>query len=107
MILRKERAHLVLKTPPAMVRLLLVDVSDERIKIGGTNRKQAISSLPGEIRNTTPFHPRGRCRLDLRDNLRGGFSGRQCHRKVNVIAHTTYAKAFATEFARRSGQISV
>ena len=105
MILLAKRAHLVLKTPLAVVRLLLVDVPDERAEIRRANGKHSVSALPGEVRNSLLFHPHGRGRFDLRHDLRSHSGGSQSHRKMNMVSNPTHAKTFAVQFAGRSCEI--
>ena len=74
MILLKKSAHLVLKTPPAVVRRLLVDVTDQWAKICRPDRKQTIPALPRETGHPLLLHPHGRPRFNLRYEFRGRFS---------------------------------
>lgn len=107
MILLEKRAHLVLKTPPSVVRLLLVDVPDQRPNISGTHREQSIPSLPREVPNALFFHPYGRSSLNLRHDLRRRSCRPQPHRKMDMVRNAAHSKAFAIQLASRSGHVRV
>jgi len=107
MILLKKRAHLVLKTPPAVMRWLVADVSNEGGHIGGTDREQAIPTLPREHWDALPLHPRGRTGLNLRHDLRGRPCCRQPHREVHMVRNAADAKTFAIQLACRSRKIGM
>ena len=107
MILLEKRAHFVLKTPPTVVCLLRVDVSNQRIEISRTDRKHPISPLPCEARDSAFFHPGRRRRLYFRHDLRSGCSRSQPDRKVNMICDPTHPKTLAIQVANRSTEVSV
>ncbi len=107
MILLQKRAHLILKAPLAVVRLLPVDVLSKSAKIGRTDGEQAISALPREVRNALLLHPRGRPGFDLRYELRGRPGRCQSHRKMNVIGNSTRSKTLAIQSASCSSEIRV
>jgi len=107
MILLEKRAHLVLETPLAMVRLLPVDITLQRAQIRRSDGKQTIPALPRKLPHPLLLHPDGRRRLDLRHELRGRSRRCQPHRKMNVIGNTAHAKALAIQYARRSREIGM
>jgi hypothetical protein len=107
MILLKKRAHLTLKISLEMVRLLLVDVMNQRAQRRRTYREQPIPALPREIRNSLLLHPNGRTSLDFRHNLSGRSRRGQSHREMNVIGDPTHPKAFAIQLARSPRKVSV
>ena len=107
MILLKKRTHLVLKTPLAVVRLLLVDVSKQRRDIGRPDGEQTIPPLPCELRNSPLLYPCRRTGLDHRHNLRCRSRGRKLHRKMNMIGNATHAKTFAIQLPRCPSNVSV
>jgi hypothetical protein len=105
MILLKKRAHFVLKTPLAVVRLLLVDITNQCANIRRPNGKQSIPTLPCEPGNTLVLHPRRRSRLDLRNNFRRRPRRSQPHREMNMIGYATHTETFAIQLPRRPRQI--
>jgi len=107
MILRIKRSHLVLKTPLAVVRLLRLDVSDQRANIGRTDGKQSIPALPRETLNAQLLHPHRRSRLNLRHNSRRLTRGRQTQCHMNVVGHTASAETLAIQLTRRTRQVSM
>jgi hypothetical protein len=107
MILRKKRPHLVLKTPPAVMRLLRLDVLNQCADVPRTYGKQPISALPRELRDPMLLHPKGGSRFDLRHNLRGRSRSRQPHRKMNMVGNPAHAEAFAIELSCSPRNISV
>jgi len=107
MILLKKRVHLVLKTSPAMMVLLRVDVLNQCIQVRRADREQTISPLPRKIGDSVFLHPDRRRRLHLRDNLRGKDRRIQSDCKVNMICDPAHAEALAIQFARCPGNIGV
>jgi len=105
MILRIKRAHLVLKTPIVVMRLLRFDVPNQRTDIGRTHGKQAVSTLPGEILHALLLHPDGRSCFDLGHNPGRRFRRRQTQRQVNVIGNASRSEALATQVSRRARKI--
>jgi hypothetical protein len=107
MILLEKRAHLILKTPSAVVCLLPIDIVDEGANIRRTDGEQPITALPREVTHPLLFHPRRRPRL----NLRYEFCSRSCrcqpHCKMNVVGNAAHPKAFAIQFACRSREIGI
>jgi hypothetical protein len=105
MILLKKRPHLILKTPFAVVRLLLINVVDESANVRRTDGKQTIPTLPSEITYPLLLHPDGRSRLDLRYELRSRSCHCQSYREMNMVGSSTRSKALTIQSARRSSEI--
>ena len=105
MIFRIKHAHLVLETPPAVVCLLRLDVSDQRADISRTHRKQPVPTLPRKTLHSLLLHPHRRPRLDLRHDLRRLSRGRQTQRKMNMIRHTARAEALTIQLTRCTRQV--
>ena len=105
MVLLEKRAHLVLKTPFDVVRLLPIDVMHQRNHVRRADGKQTVSTLPREFLNTLLFHPYGRASLNLRYDFGGRPRRRQPHRKMNVVGNSAHSKTLAIQFARSSGEI--
>jgi hypothetical protein len=82
-----------------MVRLLLVDVTEQRADIRWANRKQTIATLPREVINPLLLHPNGGARFDLRNNLGRRSRRRQSQRKMDVVGNSTDPEAFAIQLA--------
>jgi len=99
MIFLEKHAHLVLKTPLAVVFFLRVDVTKQYAEIGRTNRKQTIPPLPREGPSAVSLHPRRGRSLDLRHNLRSIFRGCEPQRQMDVIGHSSRAKALTAQVA--------
>jgi hypothetical protein len=107
MVLIEKRAHLVLEVSLAMVRLLPIDISNQRAEIGRADGKQTIPALPRKSADTLLFHPGGRAGFDLGDNLCRRSGPGQSHRKTNVVSDASYSETFAIQLARSSRKIGV
>ena len=107
MILLEKNAHLVLKTPSAMVFLLRVDISKQHAEIGRPNRKQTIPTLPCELPNILRLHPCGGRRFDLGHNLRSVLGRRKSHRKMDVIGNSVCPEALAAKVSCDAGKIGM
>jgi hypothetical protein len=107
MVLVEKRAHLVLEISLAMVRLLPVDIPNQRTKIGGANGKQTVPALPRKSADTLLFHPGGRAGFNLGDNLCRRSCRGQSHRKMNVVSDASCSETLAIQFARGSRKIPV
>jgi hypothetical protein len=105
MILIEKRAHLVLETPFDVVRLLRVDVVDQRADIRRADGKQTVSTLPRELGYPLLFHPYRRSGFHLGYEFRCRSRRRQSDRKMNVVGNSTHSKALTIQFARGSGEI--
>ena len=107
MILLKKRAHLVLKRPPLMVRVLCVDVPQQRPCIGRRHREGAIPTLPCKPRQRRSLRlqpPRGR-RLHLADKLGHIPIGMNPDRQVHMVGYTAHAQAIALRPTHHGRQI--
>ena len=107
MIFLEKHAHLILKTPLAVMRLLLVNIPNERADICRADGKHSISALPGKSMDALLFHPCRRGCLDLRDNLCRCSRCGQSHRKMNVVSDSSYPEALTIQAARGSREIGV
>lgn len=107
MVLVEKRAHLILEVSLAMVRLLPVDISNQRTKIGRADGKQTVPALPRKSADTLLFHPGGRAGFDLGDNLGRRSCRGQSHRKMNVVSDASCSETLAIQFARGSRKIHV
>lgn len=107
MILLEKRAHLIPEIPLGVVRLLLVDVMQERANIRWTDGEQSVPALPRKLTNSVLLHPYGRSGLDLGHNFGRRSCRPQSHRKMNMVRNPTHAKALAIQLARDPGKISV
>ncbi len=107
MILRIKRAHLVLKTPLAVVRPLCLDVLNQRPNIRRTQGEQAISTLPGKVLHALLLHPCRRTALNLRNNLRRNLRRGQAQRQMNMVCNATCAETLAIQLPRCTRQIGV
>ena len=107
MILLEKCAHLVLEASLCMVPRLLVNVPNQRIKVGWPNREQAIPTLPSELRHTFFFHPHGRRSLEVRHNLRRSPRRRQTQRQMNMIGNSSHSKAFTVHAAGRACDVGM
>ena len=105
MILLAKPAHLVLETPPRVMRLLPIDVAHQRTNIRRSHRKQTILALPREPRNTPLLHPHRRRRLQLLHHLGRNARRRQPQRKMHMILNADQAKTIAPQTTRRSRKI--
>ena len=105
MILLKKRAHLLLKAPLPMVRLLPVDVPHQRAEVRRSHREQSIPALPRKTHNTLILHPGRRRSLQLRHNLCRGLRRSEPQRKMHMIGNTAHTETFTIEPASSPGQI--
>ena len=90
MVLLKKPAHLLLEIAPAVMRLLRVDVPQQRPGISWPNRERSIPTLPCKPRELRPLllHPLRRTPLYLLHHPRHTDRRMQPHREVNMIRHT-------------------
>jgi hypothetical protein len=107
MILRIERAHLLLKPSLAVVRPLIVDVLNKNPEVGWAHGKQPIPPLPCKIENTLLLHPDGRSSLNLRNNLRRRLRRRQPNRKMNMVRNAACPDALATQLPHGTRKIGM
>jgi hypothetical protein len=107
MVLVEKRAHLVLKVSLAMMRLLPVNVLNQRTKIGRADGKQTVPALPRKSSDTLLFHPGGRAGFDLGDNFCSRSRRGQSHRKMNVVSDASCSETLAIQLARGSRKIGV
>jgi hypothetical protein len=107
MVLVEKNSHLVLEVSLAMVRLLPVDISNQRTKIGRADGKQTVPALPRKSADTLLFHPGGGGGFDLGDNLCRRSCRGQSHRKMNVVSDASCSETLAIQFARGSRKIRV
>lgn len=97
-VLLQERAKFVLERTLPMMRLLRVDVLDQRLQVCRPNRKHPISSLPCELRQCRGFclDPfRRRC-LQLCNQLRYIRRSRQSHCEMHMIRNASNAVTLAS-----------
>jgi hypothetical protein len=107
MILRQHRPHLLLKIPLAVVRLLLVDVLDQRRHVRWTHRKRPISTLPRKPFNTMRLHPSGRMALQLLHQLRQTLRRVQPHREMNMIGYATHPQTITSPVTNHGREVSM
>lgn len=104
-----ERPHLPLEITPPVMRLLGIDVTDQRIHIRWPNGKRRIPFLPCEFRQTgrlglEPFGGRG---LQLSHQLRDRRRPRQANGEMNVVCDTAHAIAFASGIPRHRREVGM
>ncbi len=102
-----KRAHLFLKIPLRVVRLLFVDIPHQRAEIRRADGKQTITTLPCEGGHTLLLHPNRRGCLQLGNNPRCGSGRSQSQRKMHMVRNAAGAKTFAVELAGCPRKISV
>jgi hypothetical protein len=107
MIFLNKHAHLVLKTPSAMVFFLRVDITEQRAEIGRSDRKQPVSPLPRELRNSLLFHPCRRRRFDLGDNSRCVIRRCKSDHQMNMIGRSAYPKTLTAQFTGSAHKIGM
>ena len=105
MILLKKRPHLFLETPLAVMRLLLLDILNQRAGIGGTNGKRSIPALPGKPFDPLNLHPLRRSNLHFLDKLRHALRRMQPHSQMHVVCHPTNPQTFALLIANDSREV--
>jgi len=108
-ILLQEYAQLILKSLLRVMRLLLVDVMNQRIQIGRPYRKRTIPALPRKLCQfgRLTLQPFRRGRFDLRNQVRNIRRAVQSNGEMDVIRNTANAKALALIVADNRCQISV
>src|SRR5260370_35297947 len=89
MVLVKKHAHLILEVSLAMVRLLPVDISNQRTKIGRADGKQTVPPLPRKSADTLLFHPGGRAGFDLARTLSPRSCRGESNRKMDMVRDTS------------------
>jgi hypothetical protein len=95
MILLKKRPHLLLEIPLAVMRLLLLDVLQQRPHVRRTHGKRPIPALPPKRLNAFNFHPLRRRDLDLFNELRNTLLRMHPHRQMHMIGHPTHPQTLA------------
>ena len=97
-ILLQKRTQLILKPVFPVMRLLRINVTNQRLQIGRPNGKRTISSLPRKFAQPRklPLQPFGRRRLHLSHQIRDVRRRTQPHRKMNMIFDATYPIALAS-----------
>ena len=107
MVFLEKHAHLVLKRPFPVVRLLRVDIPQQRSSIGRRHRKCSIPTLPRESfqPRSLRLQPSRRRRLHLADHLRDVPIRMNTDRQMHMIGNTTHAKTIAPGPTHHSGEI--
>lgn len=98
-ILPQKRTQLITKRLLAMMRLLPIDVSQQRIQIGRPHRERPITDLPREIRDPLRLQPSRRGRLQLLHQLRNGLFFTETNRKMDMIGNTPNPVTFASSIS--------
>jgi hypothetical protein len=98
-----------LKILLAMMRLLSIDVTNQRFQIRRPNRERTIPSLPRELRQVRrlSLKPLGRGRLKLFHQIRNICRARQTNGEMNVIRDSTHTKSLAFGVAGNGSKIGI
>ena len=107
LILLQKRPHLLLITPPPVVRPLPVDIPQQRPNIRRPDRKQPIPTLPRKTGDPALLHPGRRPGLQLRNHLRRVARHPQPQRQVHMILHATSPETLTPKPPRRLRQIPI
>jgi hypothetical protein len=107
MVLFQHSAHLVLKTPLMVMRLLAINVTDQVPKMMRTDREQSIPTLPRKPNRSLLFHPGRRAGLQLRNHLGRTLRRPQLQGQMHMVGNTTGTEAFTSKMPCRSRQICV
>ncbi len=108
-VLLQERTQLILKRLLLVMRLLCINVVNQRVQIGRANREGTISSLPrkfSQLRGLT-LQPFGRRCFNFRHQIRDVRRGMQAHRKMNMVRNASNPVALAAGTAYDGGKISM
>ena len=105
----QKRAKFILKRQLPVMRLLRIDVTNQRIQIHRPNGERPIASLPSELRQSRRLRlePFGRRRFQLFHQLRHAQRARKTNGKVNVVRNTPHAKAFAFSITGNRGEVGM
>src|SRR5215469_9178522 len=99
-ILPQKRTQLITKRMRAMMRLLLIDVSQQRFEIRRPHRERPITDLPRETWDSPSLQPSRRGSLQLLHELRNRLFLALTNRKMDMIGHTSNPVAFASRISR-------
>src|SRR5215469_14906143 len=105
-ILPQKRTQLITKRMLAMMRLLPIDVSQQRIEIRRPHRERPITDLPGEIRNPLRLQPSRRRGLQLLHELRNRLFLALTNRKMDMIGNTPSPVTFASSISCDRREVS-
>src|SRR5215469_13493870 len=105
-ILPQERTQFITKRMLAMMRLLFIDVSQQRIEIRRPNRERTITDLPGEIRDSLRLQPSRRRGLQLLHELRNRLFLALTNRKMDMIGNTPSPVTFASSISCDRREVS-
>ena len=108
-VLLQERTKLVLKRTLSMMRLLRVDVLNQRLQICRPNRKRSIPSLPRERRQCRRFcfDPLRRRCLQLRNQFCHIRRSRQTDCEMHMVCYASHAITLASGIANNRGKIRI
>jgi len=104
-ILPQERTQLITKRLFAMMRLLPIDISQQRLKICRPNRERPVTDLPGETRNSLRLQPSRRGGLQSLDELRDRYFFSETNRKMDMIGNASYAVTFASSISCHRSEV--
>ncbi len=107
MILLEKRTHLFLKIPLAVVRLLPLDVQNQRSRLRWTDGKCPIPALPRKRVNTLNLHPLRRSGLQLLHQLCQALRRMQTDGEMHMVGHTPDSKTIAFPIAHNCRKISM
>jgi hypothetical protein len=108
-ILLQERPELILEILLPMMRLLRVDILNQRLQISRTYRERSVSPLPRELRQHRRFglEPLRRRSLQLRNQLRNICGSQQPDCKMHMVRNTSHAVALAPGIANDRGKVRI
>lgn len=105
----EESAVFILKCSRPMMRLRVVDVSQQHIEIARPDGEHDIATLPREARQfwRLAFEPFRQRRFQFLDQRGNGDRPRKLNGEVNVIRHASDTRAFAAYMTRNRGEIGM
>lgn len=105
----QEGTKLILKRMLCVVGFLCVDVSEQSTQVFGSEREDAVASLPCEVRQGRRLRldPFGRRGLYFRNQRCYGDRTRQADRKMHVVSDAAGAVTFASSVARDSCKVRI
>jgi len=100
----QNRPKLLLKTDLAMMRLLILYVSDYRVQARGTHAESAVAFLPGKL---SPLfaHPFRGVRFQQKNGFRQRKLGRQVKQQMHMILRAAYRERYHPVILANPGQI--
>jgi hypothetical protein len=108
-IFLQQSSEFILKRMHPVMRLLRLDIPNQRLQISRPDGKRTIAALPCEPRQDRRFRlqPTRRRSLHSFHQFRDGHRPRQPNREMQMVGNAANAIAFASSISYQCGQIKI